>query len=183
MRLNKLPFLFVMVTTANLTACENNDFTDLQRYMDGVKARPKSAIKPLPNFQIVEPFIFKGDANLRDPFKLVEKNRLAQNGEQEEGEIEPDNGIHPDVNRTKEPLEAFPLSSLKMVGTFKMNSILWGLIKGEGNTIYRVKKGDYLGANDGKIISIEKNKIELLEIMPSNPGRFIEQSTSLTLAE
>ncbi len=163
-----------------LTACDNQNFNDLNAYMASVKTRAKTEIKPLPNFEQVEPFIFKGDVNLRDPFKIVEKIHTP---EEIAAEIEPDNGIRPDVNRKKEPLEEFALSGLKMVGTIKINATLWALIKGDENIIYRVKKGDYLGKNDGKIIAIEKNKIELLEILPTNPGRFIEQSTTLTLTE
>lgn len=171
----------VVMTLIMLTACSNDDFSDLRTYIASVKARPKGEIKPLPNFENVEPFIFKGDKNLRDPFKLVEKTPTPE--EQAAQETEPDNGIRPDTNRIKEPLEAFSLNSLKMVGTINMNSTLWGLIKVDGNNIYRVKTGDYLGKHDGKIIQIDKKKIELIEILPSNPGRFVEQSTTLTLTE
>ncbi len=153
---------------------------DLKQYISSIQARPRPPIKPLPEFKIVEPFVYKRDANLRDPFRLVDKLNTS---EEKEDEIEPDNGIHPDPNRVKEPLEAFPLSNLKMVGTITMNSKLWGLVKNDSNTIYRVKTGDYLGKNDGKITQIDNKKIDLLEILPSNPGRFIEQSTSLTLTE
>ncbi len=177
----KIRIFIIAVTITNLTACNNDDFSDLHAYIASVKARPKSAIKSLPDFEAIEPFVFNGDKNLRDPFKLVEKMPTPE--EQVAQETEPDNGIHPDVNRVKEPLEVFSLSGLKMVGTINMGSTLWGLIKADGNNIYRVKKGDYLGKNDGKIIQIDKKKIELIEILPSNPGRFVEQSTTLTLVE
>ena len=174
---NKSILLFV--ATLNLTACER-DYSDLQQYIASVKARPKQPVKPLPEFQSVEPFVYKKAEGVRDPFKPVEK---VKEPEEIENEEEPDNGIHPDKNRKKQPLEAFSLSGMRMVGTVQMNSQLWGLVRIE-NTIYRVKVGDYLGEYDGKITRIDKNKIELLEIVPDKkPGRFIEQSTSLTLAE
>ena len=109
----------------------------------------------------------------------MERVKVDDNIEEEE----PDNGIRPDMHRVKEPLEAFSLSGLKMVGTIDMNSTLWGLIKGDGNNIYRVKVGNHMGKNDGKIISIDKKKIELIEIVPGKPGRFVEQSTTLSLTE
>jgi type IV pilus assembly protein PilP len=173
-------FLLMVVCTVILTACNSNDFTDLQQYISSVKSRPKSTIKALPEFKDVEPFVFKSDGSLRDPFRPVEKTKIA---EETEEEIEPDNGIHPDKNRVKEPLELFPLNGLKMVGIIDMNSTLWGLIKSDNNIIYRVKKGDYLGKNDGRITQIDKKKIELVEIMPSTPGRFIEQTATLMLTE
>lgn len=181
MQNNARVFIIAMLFV-NLTACNDNNFNELHVYIANVKARPKNILKELPNFEVVEPFVFKGDENLRDPFKLVEKMPTAAEEAALET-IEPDNGIRPDLNRAKDPLEAFSISGLKMVGTINMNATLWALIKGDGDTIYRVKKGDYLGKNDGKIIQIDKNKIELIEIIPSNPGRFVEQSSTLTLAE
>lgn len=174
---NKSILLFV--ATLNLTACER-DFSDLQQYIASVKARPKQSVKPLPEFQSVEPFVYKKTDGLRDPFKPVEKVNAPEEIESEE---EPDNGIHPNKNRKKEPLESFSLSGMRMVGTVQMNSQLWGLVRNE-NTIYRVKVGDYLGEYDGKITRIDKNKIDVIEIVPDKkPGRFIEQAATLVLAE
>ncbi len=172
-------FLLITIAIMTLTACGSHDFTDLQQYIAEIKSRPPEQVKPLPEFKSVEPFTFKRENGLRDPFKPVEKIKVADVAEEEE----PDNGIHPDTHRTKEPLEAFSLSGLKMVGTIDMNSTLWGLIKGDGNNIYRVKVGNHMGKNDGKITSIDKKKIELIEIVPGKPGRFIEQSTTLSLTE
>ncbi len=178
---NHVRFLLIIFTTVYLIACSDNDSTDLQKYIAGIKAKPQETVKPLPEFKSVEPFIFTKESNLRDPFKPVEKivPEALEPGEIEE----PDNGIHPNANRTKEPLEAFELSGMRMVGTINMNATLWGLVKGDSNTIYRVKAGNYMGKNDGKIIRVDKNKIELIEIIPSKPGRFIEQSATLTLIE
>lgn len=174
---NKSILLFV--ATLNLTAC-GRDFSDLQQYVVNIKARPKQPVKPLPEFQTVEPFVYKKTEGLRDPFKPVDK---IEEPEEVESEEEPDNGIHPDKNRKKEPLEAFSLSGMRMVGTVQMNSQLWGLVRNE-NTIYRVKVGDYLGEHDGKITRIDKDKIELIEIVSDKkPGRFIEQAATLVLAE
>jgi type IV pilus assembly protein PilP len=171
----------VLVMAIHLTACGGNDFSDLQQYIANIKARPQEAVKPLPEFKSVEPFLLKREGNLRDPFKPVEKIKIPVI---EPGEVEePDNGIHPDTNRVKEPLEAFALSGMKMVGTINMNSVLWGLIKADGNTIYRIKAGNHIGKNDGKITLIDKKKIELTEIVPSKPGRFVEQPATLTLTE
>lgn len=171
--------LFIIIMLIGLSGCER-DFADLQVYISNVKARPRQPVKPLPEFKTVEPFVIKKDNTQRDPFKPVEKVKIADDVPEEDQE--PDNGIHPDLNRKKEPLEAFALSSMRMVGTINMNSVLWGLIKNE-NTIYRVKVGDYLGKSDGRITRIDKNKIELIEIVPSKPGRFIEQSATLVLNE
>jgi type IV pilus assembly protein PilP len=164
-----------------LSGCENDDFSDLQAYIATVKARPSGQVKPLPEFKDVDGFKFQKENGLRDPFKPIEKIKAIASVDEVE-DIEPDNGIHPDKARIKEPLEAFPLSSLRMVGTIEIKSERWGLIKNEG-LIYRVKAGQHLGKNDGKIIRVDKNKIDLVEIVPSKPNHFIEQSASLFLTE
>ncbi|MGZ8182327.1 MAG: pilus assembly protein PilP [Methylobacter sp.] len=166
-----------IIVTALLAGCGNDDFSDLTRYVAEVKARPKEPIKPLPEIKVIEPFMFKPEG-LRDPFKPLEQP------EQAEGvDTSTASGIKPDTTRRKEELEAFPLDGLRMVGTIDMKSSLWGLVKASDGTIYRVKVGNYMGKNYGKIIRIVSDKIELMEIVPDKPGTWREQPASITLTE
>lgn len=78
-----------------LAGCGNGDFSDLNRYISEVKARPKGPIEPLPEIEVVEPFIFKPEG-LRDPFKPLEQT------EQAEGfDVGTGNGIKPDTSVEK----------------------------------------------------------------------------------
>ena len=176
--LNKLSLvLFSFFLPLLLSGCGNGDFTDLRNYIAEVKIRPKSTIEPLPEIKPVEPFVFKPEG-LRDPFKS-----MSETEEAEEAAVAIGNGIRPDTSRRKEELEAFPLDSLRMVGTVTMKSTLWGLVKASDKTIYRVQVGNYMGKNYGKIIRILNDKIELMEIVPDKPGTWREQQTSLALTE
>jgi type IV pilus assembly protein PilP len=166
-----------VVFMALLAGCGNNDFSDLNRYISEVKARPKEPIKPLAEIKAVEPFIFKPEG-LRDPFRSLEQVEQAEGGD-----ATPGNGIKPDTTRRKEELEAFPLDGLKMVGTVNIKSSLWGLIKASDGTIYRVKVGNYMGKNYGKIIRIVSDKIELMEIVPDKPGTWREQQATIKISE
>jgi len=166
-----------VVFIALLTGCGNDDFADLNRYIAEVKARPKEAIKPLPEIKVIEPFIFKPEG-LRDPFKPLEQPEQADSVD-----VSKASGIKPDTARRKEELEMFPLDVLKMVGTVDMKSSLWGLVKASDGTIYRVKVGNYMGKNYGKIIRIVSDKIELIEIVPDKPGTWREQPASIALTE
>ncbi|MGR9045459.1 MAG: pilus assembly protein PilP [Gammaproteobacteria bacterium] len=159
-----------------LTGCGGQDNSDLTNYIAAVKARPKTQIEPLPAMKVVEPFIFKPDG-LRDPFRPIVRM------EQEEGgEVASGSGIRPDTTRRKEELETYSLDSLRMVGTVKKDGI-WGLIKASDGTIHRVRVGNHMGKNYGKIIRIVDDKIELMEIVPDKPGTWREQQASLALAE
>ncbi len=161
----------------SMSGCSNEDFSDLNKYIAEVKARPKGTIEALPEIKPVEPFVFKPEG-LRDPFKST-----VEAEEAEDTSVAIGNGIRPDMSRRKEELEAFPLDSLRMVGTVIMKSNLWGLVKASDKTIYRVQVGNYMGKNYGKIIRILKDKIEIMEIVPDKPGTWREQQTSLALTE
>ena len=160
-----------------LSACGNDDFSDLNQYILKVKSVPKGAIEPLPEIKVIESFMFNPEG-LRDPFKP-----LVQPDQNEAAEQSAGGGIKPDTSRRKEELEAFPLDVLKMVGTVSMKSNLWALVKADDGTIHRVQVGNYMGKNYGKIIRISADKIELMEIVPDKPGTWREQQTSLGLIE
>ena len=171
-------FSAVTLAIAGLTACGSDDVTDLRKYIQEVKARPKGAIQPLPETKIVESFIFKPDG-LRDPFRPVEV-KLEESGVEFAGY----SGIRPDTERRKEELEAFSLDTLRMVGTLTDQRGLWGLVKTKDGTVHSVQVGNYMGQNYGKIVRILKDKIELREIVPDNkPGTWREQQATLALAE
>jgi type IV pilus assembly protein PilP len=174
-RLNSL--LCCMFSLVLLMGCSDDGFSDLQKYIGEVKAKPKGTIEPLPEIKPVEPFVFKPEG-LRDPFKAI-----GESEESEDIEIAVGNGIKPDTTRRKEELEAFPLDSLRMVGTVVMKNNLWGLVKASDKTIYRIQVGNHMGKNYGKIIRILTDKIELMEIVPDKPGSWREQQTSLALTE
>lgn len=170
-------FLLSLVCLA-LSGC-SNDMSDLEQKIAEVKARPKDKIDPIPPIKTTEPFAFDLDGS-RDPFATVEKE------EPPETEVETGSLIKPDPTRVKEDLESYALDSLKMVGTLLKDSTLWGLVKSSNGTVYRVKVGNYMGLNDGKIIEVSGDEIKLTEIVPDksadkNKMRFNVQDASLKL--
>ncbi len=160
-----------------LAGCANDDVSDLRQFVQQVKGRPKVAIPPLPEIKIVEPYIFN-PSGLRDPFRAIER---VEEKTPVKGIVGV--GLHPDVSRRKEELEAYSLDTLRMVGTLTMANGLWALIKASDGTIHRVQKGHHMGRNYGEIIRIIDNRIELMEIVPDTPGAWREQLASIALAE
>ncbi len=167
--------LLVITCCLLLTACGGRDMSDLEAYVAEVRARPKTPIKPLPEIQMVETFVFDPEG-LRDPFvpaKVAEPPRTTMIG----------SGIKPDLARPKEELESYALDSLRMVGTVKKDGELWALIGTTEGTIYRVRPGNYLGRNHGKIVRILDDRVEIVEIVPDAPGTWRERQAALALAE
>jgi type IV pilus assembly protein PilP len=152
----------------------SNDFSDLQSYMDEVRARPKGSIEPLPKFQPYEAFTYSAAA-MRSPFQPPVKIDLAR---QQKGSKD----IKPDEARVKQFLEGFNIETFEMVGTLSNEGGMFALIRGAGG-VHRIKVGDYLGRNNGRIVAINASAIEVLEIVPDGEGGWLERPRSLALKE
>jgi len=170
-------FALIYCSLLLASGCGGDDFSDINKYIQEVKARPRGAIEPLPETKVVETFVFKPDG-LRDPFRQIEKS-IDENNVDLSGV----SGIKPDTERRKEELEAYPLDSLRMMGTLRDQKGLWGLVKAKDGTIHSVQVGNHMGQNYGKIVRILEDKIELMEIVPDKPGSWREQQATLALAE
>ncbi|GAB6068456.1 pilus assembly protein PilP [Methylothermus subterraneus] len=167
--------VFICLGCALLVGCSERDLSDLEAYVAEVKGRPKGAIEPMPEIKPAETFVFDPEG-LRDPFvpeKPTPPPQVAVAG----------SGIRPDPTRPKEELEAYALDSLRMMGTIKKDGVLWGLVQTSEGTIYRVKPGNYMGQNHGRITQIADDRIELVEIVPDAPGTWRERQASLALAQ
>ena len=159
----------------SLSGCgSGGDFSDLQAYMDEVRARPKGVIEPLPKFQPYEAFTYSASA-LRSPFQPPVKIDLAV--KQKGNKV-----VKPDETRVKQFLEGFNIETFEMVGTLSRDSQMFALVKGAGG-VHRVRIGDYLGRNAGKIVAISEGKIDVIEIVPDGEGGWLERPRSLTLKE
>jgi type IV pilus assembly protein PilP len=159
----------------SLNGCgSGGDFADLQAYMDEVRARPKGSIEPLPKFQPYEAFTYNA-SSLRSPFQPPVKIDLAI--KQKGSKV-----VKPDETRVKQFLEGFNIETFEMVGTLSNQEGTFAQVRGAGG-VHRVKVGDYLGRNDGKIVSISEGKIDVVEIVPDGEGGWLERPRSLTLKE
>jgi type IV pilus assembly protein PilP len=154
-----------------LAGC-SSEMDELKQFVkESEKGLPRR-IEPLPPVKPFEPFTYEG-FDLPDPFKprkLTEKR---------DG---PASALAPDLNRRKEPLEAFPLEQLKMVGTLSQGKDVYALVRAD-KTLYRVKKGNYMGQNFGLITDVTENEIKLKEIVQDSAGDWAERQSVLPLLE
>lgn len=87
-----------------------------------------------------------------------------------------------EVNRRREPLEAYPLDNMAMVGSLDKRGTTFALIKVD-NLLYQVKSGDYLGQNYGKVVKISETEVTLREIVQDAAGEWVERQANLQLQE
>ena len=95
---------------------------------------------------------------------------------------QPNSLLSAELNRRKEPLEAYPLDSMSMVGSVTKAGRPYALLRVD-NLLYQVKQGDYLGQNYGKITKISETDVSLREIVQDAAGEWIERTSALQLQE
>ena len=142
-------------------------------YINSVKARPGGRIEPLPEITPYEVFTYTADAEgVRSPF-IPDSPQAA--GAQA-------NGVRPDQDRIREHLESFSLDTMSMVGTLNLAGTTYGLVQTSDGLIHRVVPGNYLGQNDGRIVSITDSEIELVEIISDGIGGYVERDAAISLS-
>lgn len=163
---NKIYLLLIGILPLFLTAC-SGDNSDLFKYINEIKSRPGRPIEPIPKFAPLPIFKFPDNDNRRSPFKPVDIKKRTDL-------------YAPDQKRVKQPLEAFPLDALKFVGILKQGSEIWALIKQPDSQITRIRIGDYMGQNYGRVVSIKLDEIKLEETI-KNSGAWEKKMTTLNL--
>lgn len=161
-----------------LTACSSDPTADLEIYTEEVKSQQKSSIEPLPEFEPFDSFEYAA-GELRDPFTPPVFSHAPATVAQAIGS----SGVQPDFERPTEPLEEYPLDSLRMVGTLEQNEDAWALVLDTDDTIHRVQGGNYLGQNHGKITRVTEFELELMEIIPDGLGGWMERQASIAISE
>ena len=170
-------WLCIASLSGMMVACSGEPTSDLEEYVQITKRQQKSSIEPLPEFKPYESFAYQA-ADLRDPFTEPTFSQAKPTGP-----VVSNNGIKPDFDRPTEPLEEFPLDSLRMVGTLEQREDQWALINDTDGTIHRVQPGNYAGQNHGKITRITDFEVELTEIVPDGIGGWIERQSSIAISE
>ncbi len=169
----------VGLSTMLVAGCGDSGMSDLDNYMQEVRARPVKPIDPIPTFPQFETFEYKV-AGKRSPF---ERPQALQEIEIDGGKIAGAAVIKPDELRPKEYLEGFNITSITMVGTVTKDGEIWGLVDDGTANIHRVQVGNYMGRNHGKIYYIDKGRIDLKEIVPSGPDQWAERPKTMPLRE
>ncbi len=159
-----------MLIVLGLTGCGDGGMEDLRNFVDTTGKDMQGKIEPLPEVKAYDPFTYNA-FDLPDPFK---PRKLSTGG---------GSGMQPDLIRPKEPLEAFSLETLKMVGTLSKKGVTHAVIKTPDNSIYHVKKGNYVGQDFGLITQIRDGEVSLREIVQDSAGDWSERNSTLILQE
>ncbi len=171
----KTRLIVVLLVTALVAVGCSRDMDDLDAYINAEKQKDAGEILPLPEIKAYEVFYYAADSDgLRSPF-VPDTQQIAPGLQ--------DGGTHPDPERSREFLEQYPLDTMRMVGTLQLGDINYGLVQDSGGLIHRVVPGNYMGQNDGRIVSINESEIELVEIISDGIGGYLERQAGIGLAD
>lgn len=161
--------------TALLAGCgSQND--ELEAWMTQQRQEVKPTVQPLQPPKRFNPEAYSQGQGV-EPFSSQKLSvALKQEARQ------PNSLLAAEMNRRREPLEAYPLDSMAMVGSVVRNGQQFALLRVD-NLLYQVKVGDYLGQNYGRVTRIAETEVALREIVQDAAGEWVERPAVLQLQE
>lgn len=170
--------LIAIAAIALVAGCGGGEHSDLQLELSELSKDMRGRVNPLPPVKPYTAYSYSS-FELADPFSPV-KVKLDTRAAKNEGANADAASFH--QNRPKEPLEAYPLESLKMVGTLERGLTTQALVKAD-KALFRVKVGGYLGQNFGLVTKINDGEVVLKELVQDGTGDWTERVSSLQLQE
>ncbi|CAM3923589.1 pilus assembly protein PilP [Roseateles saccharophilus] len=167
--------LLIPLTVLMLVGC-GSDIEELRQWMDQQRKEAKPSVTPLLPPKKFLPQPYEAGAGV-DPFSA---QKLSVAIKQEAAQ--PNSLLTAEINRRKEPLEAYPLDNMSMVGSLTRDKQRYALLRVD-SLLYQVKAGDYLGQNFGRITKISETDITLREVVQDAAGEWIERTSTLQLQE
>ena len=169
----------IMLCALSMWGCGSSGEDELRQWMVNERAQAKPRITPISEPKQFLPQPYVADEGM-EPFNVL---KLTQALRRESAQVASNAAlIAPEMARRKEPLEAFPLDAMAMVGSMNKNGKPTALLTVD-KLLYQVQLGNYLGQNYGRITAITETSIQLREIVQDPTGDWIERITSLELQE
>ena len=162
--------LVLMMACLILAAC-SDDQEDIQAWMAEQERGMIGSVKPLPEMKTFPVVSYDAEGQI-DPFAVSRIAPAAR--EQTSG--------GPDMNRRREPLEAYPLESLSMVGVLMQGDIVQALISVD-NVLHQARAGNYMGQDFGVVTGITETEVALKELVEDTNGDWVERTRTLLLRE
>lgn len=172
--------LLSVAAVVALSACEGSEHEEINKWMAEQRAVTKPQIEPIPEPKKFTPEVYSQEAAV-EPFSNQKLTQALKRDAQQSGSASAAL-LAPELNRRKEPLEAYPLDSMTMVGSLMKKGNPVALLRVD-NLLYQVKPGNYLGQNYGRITKVGESEVVLRELVQDAAGEWIERVATLQLQE
>jgi type IV pilus assembly protein PilP len=171
----RLSLLPAVLSSLLLTACAESGTQEVKRWMDEERSKTPVTVEKLAPPKSFTPFVYEAKNDV-DPFSVAKLSTALAKQASTSGKLKPD------LERRKDPLEAFPLDSIRMVGTLQRPGMSFGLLQVD-KSVYQVKVGNHIGQNFGMVTKIGETEVELKEIVRDASGEWVERPAKLELQE
>jgi type IV pilus assembly protein PilP len=169
--------LSMLLATIALASCAAEEHQDMKEWMREASKDLKGSVPPLPELKPF-PIVSYDASSLLDPFrasKIIPEKAVGAGGKT------------PDFDRPKEPLESYPLESLRLVGVMMPGTgntkTPYALISSSDGLSY-VVVGNHLGQNFGVVTAITATELKIKETVKDPTGQtadWVERPASLYL--
>lgn len=162
-----------------LSGCGSSEQEELQEWMAQQRSATKPKVDPLPEPTKFSPQPYGQESSI-EPFS---NQKLTQALKRDSTQATANAAlIAPELSRRKEPLEAYPLDAIVMVGSLIKVGQPVALVRVD-NLVYQARVGNYLGQNYGRITKVTETDLALREIVQDAAGEWIERTATLQLLE
>ncbi len=158
--------------------CTSSGEDELALWMQEERNAIRPQITPIPEPTKFEPQVYLSE-RLIEPFS---SEKMASVSGSLAATVINSKLLEPELNRRKQPLEAYPLDTMRMVGSLNRDGQLVALVKVD-SLLYQVRAGSYLGQNYGRVNKITETDITLREIVQDPSGEWTERPAALQLQE
>jgi type IV pilus assembly protein PilP len=175
----KVRAVIAVGTLLILGGCGVSKDEDIHQWMVEERNQTRPKVVPIPAPKQFKPEAYTNGSSI-EPFsnqKLTQALKRDSSQAAANGAL-----VAPELARRKEPLEAFPLDVMTLVGNIVKAGQPVALLKVD-NLLYQVKLGNYLGLSYGKVVKITEDEITLREIVQDAVGEWIERVATLQLQE
>jgi type IV pilus assembly protein PilP len=169
--------LVLMCCALVLGACSSEQ-ENIRAWMDEQSSGMKGRVEPLPEIKVFPVVDYAVGEAAVEPFAVSRIVPVAGG----QATVSSSGGIKPPEPHRKEPLEAYPLESLKMVGRLSKDRVVHALIRAD-KALYQVAVGAYMGQDYGVVTAIREDAVELRELVQDMNGDWVERTSSLLLQE
>jgi type IV pilus assembly protein PilP len=168
--------LLTLAAFGLLQGCGDGGLQEVKQWMAEVKNQTPVKVEKLSPPKTFTPFTYaaKDEPDPYSPAKLsaaLAKLQAASSSP-----------IKPDLERRREPLESYPLDSVKMVGTLQKPGMSYAVLQVD-KAVFQIKVGNYIGQNFGIVTRIGEAEVELKEVVRDAAGEWTERKAKLELQE
>lgn len=169
----------LVFAVALLSGCGSSSEDEIRQWMVEERNQTKPKVTPIPAPKLFKPEAYTNASEI-EPFS---NQKLTQALKRDSAQVASNGAlVAPELARRKEPLEAFPLDNMSLVGSIVRAGQPVALVKVD-SLLYQVKLGNYLGQSYGRVTKISETEITLREIVQDAVGEWIERVATLQLQE